>query len=73
MLFYAMKYKISITIDEDKIKQLEKFVKEGKFRNKSHIIEYSLNKLLGEMKNEWWFWWGTSEGGYWISAGWGWF
>ena len=52
MLFYAMKYKISITIDEDKIKQLEKFVKEGKFRNKSHIIEYSLNKLLGEMKNE---------------------
>jgi Arc/MetJ-type ribon-helix-helix transcriptional regulator len=41
-----MKQKLSITIEEDKIKLLEKLLKEGKFRSKSHIMEYSLNKFL---------------------------
>ena len=41
-----MKQKISISIDEEKIKLLESLLKDGKFRNKSHIIEYSLNKFL---------------------------
>ena len=41
-----MKQKLSITIEEDKIKLLEKILKEGKFRSKSHIMEYSLNKFL---------------------------
>lgn len=43
-----MKQKLSITIDEDKIKFIEKLLKEGRFRNKSHVLEYSLNKLLKE-------------------------
>ncbi len=43
-----MKQKLSITIEEDKIKLLEKLLKEGKFRSKSHIMEYSLNKFLQE-------------------------
>ena len=43
-----MKQKISVTIDEEKIKQIEKMLKEGLFRNKSHVIEYSLNKFLKE-------------------------
>lgn len=43
-----MKQKISVTIDEKKIKIIEKLLEEGKFRNKSHILEYSLNKLLKE-------------------------
>ena len=47
-----MKQKLSITIEEDKIKILEKILKEGKFRSKSHIMEYSLNKSLQETKNE---------------------
>jgi Arc/MetJ-type ribon-helix-helix transcriptional regulator len=47
-----MKQKLSITIEEDKIKLLEKLLKEGKFRSKSHIMEYSLNKYLKEIKNE---------------------
>ena len=46
-----MKQKLSITIDEEKIKQLEKLLKNGRFRNKSHILEYGLNKLLEEEKN----------------------
>lgn len=47
-----MKAKLSITIDEEKIKLLEKLLEEGRFRNKSHVIEYSLNKFLMEGEND---------------------
>ena len=47
-----MKQKLSITIDGNTIKLLEKFIKEGRFRNKSHIIEYSINKFLNKEKND---------------------
>lgn len=43
-----MKQKLSITIEEDKIKIIEEMLKEGLFRSKSHILEYSLNKFLKE-------------------------
>ncbi|MFA5174469.1 MAG: hypothetical protein WC438_04785 [Candidatus Pacearchaeota archaeon] len=43
-----MKQKLSITIDEEKIKIIETLLKEGLFRNKSHVLEYSLNKFLKE-------------------------
>ena len=46
-----MKKKLSITINEEKIKEIEKFILNGRFRNKSHVIEYSLDKFLkGEEK-----------------------
>lgn len=46
-----MKQKLSITIGKEKIKELERFIQEGKFRNKSHAIEYSIDKFLkGEEK-----------------------
>lgn len=41
-----MKQKLSVTIDEEKIKIIEEILKEGLFRNKSHIIEYALIKFL---------------------------
>ena len=49
-----MKQRISITIDEKKIKLVEAILKEGsRFRNKSHFIEYGLDKaIMEEMKNE---------------------
>lgn len=47
-----MKQKLSITIEEETIKKLSEVVREGRFRNKSHIVEYSLNKLLSEDKND---------------------
>lgn len=51
MLNYTMKRKLSITIEEEKIKHIEKMIEEGRFRNKSHVVEYSLNKFLkGEEK-----------------------
>jgi len=43
-----MKQKISVTIDEEKIKAMEKLLKEDRFRSKSHLLEYSLNKFLRE-------------------------
>jgi Arc/MetJ-type ribon-helix-helix transcriptional regulator len=47
-----MKQKLSITIEEDTIQLLERLLKEGKFRSKSHIMEYSLNKFLQETQND---------------------
>ena len=47
-----MKQKLSVTIEEDTVKLLDKFVQGGRFRNKSHIVEYSLNKFLKGDKNE---------------------
>ena len=41
-----MKQKLSITIEEKMAELLEKMVEEGTFRNKSHAIEFSLNKLV---------------------------
>ena len=46
-----MKQKISISIDENKIKKIEELLKNGKFRNKSHVVEFSVNKILKEDKN----------------------
>lgn len=48
---HKMKQKLNITIDEEKVKQIELLVASGRFRNKSHVLEYSLNKLL-EVENE---------------------
>ena len=47
-----MKQKLSITVEEETIAQLDKFIMGGKFRNKSHLIEYSINKFLNGEKNE---------------------
>ena len=48
-----MKQKMSISIDEEKIKIIESLVKLGKFRNKSHALEQGLDILLksGEENN----------------------
>ena len=46
-----MKQKLSITIDADKVKLIDEMLKQGRFRNKSHLLEYSLDRLLKEEKN----------------------
>jgi len=43
-----MKLKINVTIDEEKLKLVEKLLESGRYRNKSHVLEYSLTKLLNE-------------------------
>lgn len=46
-----MKRKISISIGEDKIKKVEGLLKGSQYRNKSHVFEVALEKLL-EVENE---------------------
>ena len=41
-----MKQKLSITLDEDTLRQITEQLNSGKFRNKSHLIEYALIKFL---------------------------
>jgi Arc/MetJ-type ribon-helix-helix transcriptional regulator len=41
-----MKVKLSITIEENVISKIENSVKTKRFRNKSHLIEYAVDKLL---------------------------
>jgi Arc/MetJ-type ribon-helix-helix transcriptional regulator len=43
-----MKQKISITIDEHAILNILRTVESGKFRNKSHFVEYAVKRLLEE-------------------------
>ena len=48
-----MKQKISISIDEEKMNKIEELLKSSRFRSKSHIIEFSLERFLQEeSKNE---------------------
>ena len=41
-----MKEKLSISMDTRLVKSIESIVEEGRFRNKSHIIEYALKTFL---------------------------
>jgi len=43
-----MKEKLSVTIDEKTMQLVEEAIKEGNFRNRSHVVEFSLNKILQE-------------------------
>ena len=45
-----MKQKISITLDEKTVLDIFKAISGGKFRNKSHVVEYAVRKLL-EVEN----------------------
>jgi Arc/MetJ-type ribon-helix-helix transcriptional regulator len=45
-----MKTRISATVDKETEKIIEEFLKKGKYRNKSHVIEDAI-KLL-KTKNE---------------------
>jgi Arc/MetJ-type ribon-helix-helix transcriptional regulator len=47
-----MKKKVSVSIEEKTIDKLDDYVKEGQFRNKSHVIEFALNKYMRENENE---------------------
>jgi len=47
-----MKQKISISVEQKTLEKLDEILEDGQFRNKSHLIEFSLNKFLKEQKNE---------------------
>jgi Arc/MetJ-type ribon-helix-helix transcriptional regulator len=47
-----MKEKLSITIDKRLIEEIDNEIKSGRFRNKSHIIEFSISEFLKQCKGE---------------------
>jgi Arc/MetJ-type ribon-helix-helix transcriptional regulator len=46
-----MKERMSVTVDPETLKRVEKIMKTGRYRNVSHLVEDAI-KLLGEVKNE---------------------
>ena len=47
-----MKKKLSVTVEERSVDLMENMLGDGRFRNRSHIIEFALNKLIEENQNE---------------------
>jgi len=45
-----MKKKLSISMDDKLVKEAELAINEGRFRNKSHIVEYALKMFLRKEK-----------------------
>lgn len=45
-----MKKRVSVTIDEDKDRILDSFLKDGKYRNKSHIVERAIELIIEKEK-----------------------
>ena len=45
-----MKHKLSVTLDEELVQEIVKTLSTRKFRNKSHLVEYAVKKLL-EVEN----------------------
>lgn len=41
-----MKYKTSVALDEETIFKMRELVRKGEFRNKSHVMEYAIKKLI---------------------------
>jgi len=41
-----MKYKISISVDEETILKIREGMRKGLFRNKSHAFEYAIHEVL---------------------------
>jgi Arc/MetJ-type ribon-helix-helix transcriptional regulator len=46
-----MKERISITIEESVVKTINSLIKGGKYRNRSHFVEYAIQQLAkGEQR-----------------------
>ncbi len=46
MLKVKMKHKLSISIDRETLEKMNEVLNSGKFRNKSHVVEYAVNRFL---------------------------
>ena len=46
-----MKVKVSISMDEETIKKVEERLQNSVYRNKSHLVEHAVKKLLENDKN----------------------
>lgn len=44
-----MKHKICVSIDRETLTLIKERIREGIFRNKSHAIEFAVNRILRDM------------------------
>ncbi|HLC46188.1 MAG TPA: ribbon-helix-helix domain-containing protein [Candidatus Nanoarchaeia archaeon] len=47
-----MKKKLSVTVEENSISQIDRFVTSGRFRNRSHMVEFALSQMLKEEQKD---------------------
>ena len=47
-----MKYKTSVTFDEETIYGIRELVRYGYFRNKSHVVEFAVKQLIKGAKDD---------------------
>lgn len=45
-----MKHKLSVTLDGEIVAEIVKALSTGKFRNKSHVVEYAVKRLLEQQE-----------------------
>lgn len=45
-----MKIKISISVDENTLLNVRELLRKKQFRNRSHLFEYALDKVLQEVE-----------------------
>ena len=45
-----MKYKTSVSFDIETIEGIRNLMRNGNFRNKSHVVEFAIKKLINESK-----------------------
>jgi len=43
-----MKYRMSISVDEETVFKVREGIRKGLFRNKSHAFEYAVRKVMGK-------------------------
>ena len=41
-----MKYKLSVSLDQELVQELDRILSSGKYRNKSHAVEFAVKKML---------------------------
>ncbi len=46
-----MKIKTSVALGEDTLHSMRELVRDGRFRNKSHVMEFAIKQLLREVSN----------------------
>ena len=47
-----MKLRMSISVDEETVKKIQDKLRTGSFRNKSHVVEYAVRKLVNGAKDD---------------------
>jgi Arc/MetJ-type ribon-helix-helix transcriptional regulator len=47
-----MKHKLSISVDDATVQHIRQFLVDGRFRNISHAVEYSVNHMFSEVQDE---------------------